>query len=166
MQTTAVVPVWDTTGLPPYSTMYMKGCSPILEHFDGCVGERSSPAVLQSSWRKVIRASKQRGQGRGGQSISGLMQFVCVCVCVCVWKGWCMLLCARRTQIVRLWVGAFSSPLDPSKKLFSSTPHSERIVEKLPRRADLSLSVGTYLSPSFFLRLALKGGCFKLRYTN
>ncbi len=55
---------------------------------------------------------------------------------------------------------------DPSKKLFSSTPRSERIVERSPRRADLSLLVGTYLSPFLFLHPALKGGCFNLHYTN
>lgn len=37
-----------------------------------------------------------------------------------------------------------------------------RIVQKPPRRADLSPPVGTYLSPSFFLHLPLKAGCFNL----
>lgn len=63
--------------------------------------------------------------------------------------------------------GSLFFTLDPGKKKpLSSTPHYERIVEKLPRRADLSLPVGTYLSLSFFLLLPLKGGCFNLRYTN
>lgn len=39
---------------------------------------------------------------------------------------------------------------------------SLRIVQKSPRRADLSPPVGTYLSPSFFLHLPLKAGCFNL----
>lgn len=37
-----------------------------------------------------------------------------------------------------------------------------RIVKKPPQRADLSPPVGTYLSPSFFLHLPLKAGCFNL----
>ena len=158
----------ETTGLPPYSTVYMRARSPILAHFDGCVRERSPPAVLQSSRGKVICASKQRGEGRGGQSISRLMQCVCVCVCVCVSEGLCTLQSAARLQGYGWGPSLHSRPelKKKKKKLFSSTPHSKRIAERLPRRADLSLPVGTYLSPSLFLRPALKGGCFNLRYTN
>lgn len=35
-----------------------------------------------------------------------------------------------------------------------------RIVQKPPRRADLFPPVGAYFSPSFFLCLPLKAGCF------
>ena len=128
------------------------------------MGERSSPAVLQSSWRKVICTWKQRTESWKGQSISRLMQ--CVCVSVCVWGTVRVVVCSFEAECEVMGGNLFFT-LDPSKeKLFSSTPHSGRIVEMLPRRADLSLPVGTYLSPSLFLRLPLKGGCFNLRYTS
>lgn len=146
----------QTTGLPQCCLICVKG----LQHFDGRVRDRSFPAVLRSSEggeSDLCLETKVRGQG--GHSITYLMQHmhacVCICVCVCGGKG-SMLLCEAGR---RLWVGAFS--LHKKKKPLI-THLNLRIVQKPPRRADLSPPVGTYLSPSFFLCLPLKAGCFNL----
>ena len=160
---TAVVLVSDHR-LPLHEAKREWNALPLLRHISmGRARERGSSAVLQQSCRKRIRASGQRAVNRRGQPISvfrGCAQDSMLLVVVRLSKG----------KNGRIKVRAYSPTLEPSKKrkksLFSSTPRSERIVEMLPRRADLSLPVGTYLSPSLFPRLPLKGRCFNLRCAN
>ena len=169
MQTKVVVLVWDHRPHLHTPQCIWKVVHLYLNDLMG-VWERSLPAVLQSSWRKVICASKQREGGWGGQFISRLMQCVCVCVCVCAWERETemghVVVCTSEADCYGYGWEPFLHSRLHSKLFFPSTPHSERIVERLPRRADLSLPVRTYLSLSLFHCLALKGGCFNLRYTN
>lgn len=104
---------------------YVKVEVHVSERFEGCVRERSSPAVLLQSWWKMIWAWRQRGEQRGGRCISGLIQ--CVWALDCEVMGGSLFFAPNQSKIFP------NTPLVPGEltslcggNLFVSSARSER----------------------------------------